>query len=141
MSKPVERWRDKYSRRTAVAGPDYEAGIRAPSRDPIKAAIDAKATWQAKMADPATAAKWSDALSYVGIDGWQKAALEKGTARYGPGITFGLPKYEDFASKFKAHLDRELPAIRAMKKVTIEDSVAKAAAMIRAAAKFVYKKR
>jgi hypothetical protein len=92
------------------------------------------------MADPKTWDKWEAALKAVGNEKWQKASVQKGVARYGPGVEFGKPYYSDFASKFKAHLDAGVDAVRKMPKVSIEDSVARASAMIKHNAKFTYKK-
>jgi hypothetical protein len=93
------------------------------------------------MAAKETWDKWEAALRYVGDEGWKDAALKKGAPRYTDGVTYGLPKFTDFASKFKAHLDAGLPAIRAMPRRTLDESIAKAAAMIKHNAKFVYKKK
>jgi hypothetical protein len=141
MAKPAERWVGKYQARTSVARPDYEWGVQNPSRGPITAAIGAKETLMAKMAARETWDKWEAALRYVGDEGWKDAALKKGAPRYTDGVSYGLPKFTDFASKFKAHLDAGLPAIRAMPRRTLEESIAKAAAMIKHNAKFTYKKK
>jgi hypothetical protein len=141
MSKPVERWTDKYAKRTAVAKDDYAWGVQNPSRPPVEAAIEQRRTLEAKMASKSTWDKWQDALSFVGSEGVKKAAAEKGADRYLPGVQFGMPKFTDFASKFKTHLDAQLPTIRKMSTATLDESIAKAAAMIKANAAFRFKKK
>jgi hypothetical protein len=85
--------------------------------------------------------KWEDSLRFVGDEGVKAAAAAKGPVRYPQGIAYGMPKFTDFASKFKSHLDASLPAIQAMGTETLEASIAKSNAMIRANAKFRYKKK
>ena len=140
MSKPAERWQSKWQARASVARPDYEFGVQNPSRNPIDAAIAKRKDFEQKMQSKETFDKWEAGLRFTGLDGWQKAAMEKGAPRYTAGIEAGAGKYADFSNKFKAHLDTELPKIRAMSKATIDQAVAKAAAMIKANAKFRYKK-
>lgn len=140
MVKPPERWSAKYQSRTAVARPDYEWGIRNPARSPTAAAIAAKATLKAKMADAATWDKWEAARKYVGDEGWSKAAIEKGAVRYGPGVTFGAPKQAEFAGKFAPHLKTGVDAIMKMPNISLEDKIARAGAMIRHNATFRLKK-
>lgn len=140
MSKPAERWQEKWRARAAVARPDYEYGISNPSRNPVDAAIAHRKDFEQKMQSKETFDKWEAGLRFTGMDGWQKASLEKGAPRYTAGIEAGADKYADFAGKFKAHLDTGLPKIQAMSKATIDQAVAKAAAMIKHNAKFRYKK-
>jgi hypothetical protein len=141
MSKPSERWVSKWDRRTAVATDDYLWGVQNPARGPATAAIAARATLEAKMASKETWNKWEDGLKFVGDEGIKAAAAAKGPARYTSGITYGRPKFEDFAAKFKSHLDSQLPAIQAMSTATLEQAAAKAVAMMKANAKFRYKKK
>jgi hypothetical protein len=141
MSKPSERWVSKYDRRTAVASDDYLWGVQNPARGPATAAIAKRADLEAKMAQKETWNKWEDGLKFVGDEGIKAAAAAKGPARYTTGIAYGLPKFTDFASKFKAHLDSQLPAIQAMSTATLDQAAAKAVAMMKANAKFRYKKK
>lgn len=141
MSKPSDRWVSKWGNRTAVAGDDYLWGVQNPARGPATAAIAARATLEAKMAQKETWNKWEDGLKFVGDEGIKAAAAAKGPARYSTGITYGTPKFADFAGKFKAHLDAALPAIQAMSTATLDQAAAKAVAMMKANAKFRYKKK
>ena len=141
MSKPVERWTSKYEKRTSVAKDDYNWGVLNPSRPPVDAAIQQRKTLETKMSDTKTWDKWEDALKFVGNEGVMKAASEKGTERYLPGVKFGMPKFVDFAGKFKGHLDRVLPDVQKMPTGTLHESIEKAGAMIKANASFTYKKK
>lgn len=135
------RWVDKYERRATVARVDYEAGVKKPKRNPIEAAIAAKETMVAKLTEVLAGTKWEDALRFVGEEGWRTAALKKGAPRYPEGIRAGLNKVKDFVGKFAPHLEAGMADVEKMPKRTLEESIEKAAAMIRHNAAFTYKKR
>ena len=140
MVKAVDRWVKKYEDRATVATEDYKYGIENPSRSPIEGAIAQRKSLEAKMRDPKTWDKWENALKFVGDEGWKKGCTEKGADRYPTGIRAGLSKYSDFASKFADHLEAGVSKVKAMPKITIDDSVKRAEAMIRHNASFTYKK-
>jgi len=140
MVKSPDKWVSKYERRATVATEDYRDGVMNPSRDPIQAAISMRKTLEAKMARKETWDKWEAGLKYVGFEGWQKMALEKGVDRYAPGVRASLDKYADFASKFAEHLRKGVEEVHKMPKVTIDDSIKRAEYMIRHNAQFRYKK-
>jgi len=140
MVKEVDRWVKKYEERASVATEDYKYGVQNPSANPIEQAIVHRKDLEAKMRAKETWDKWENALKYVGLEGWQKGALEKGVARYSEGVRAGLNKYKDFASKFKEHLEKGVATVKAMPKTTLEDSIKRAEAMIRHNASFRYKK-
>jgi len=141
LVKPPELWFKKWYDRARTAGPFYEAGIKAPRRNPIEAAISMKETLMAKMADRSTWDKWEERLRSVGFEGWQKAALAKGVKRFTDGIEFGKDKFRDFAEQFAKHLEEGLRKVLTMPKRNLEEAIARAAEMIRWNAKFRYRPR
>lgn len=140
MVKPVDKWVGKYSDRASVAEGDYEYGVRNPKRPPVSAAIANRDALQKKMAMKETWDKWEAGLKFVGDAGVMNAAATKGKERYVSGVRAGIDKVRDFASKFASHLEAGQRKVWAMPKVTTEDSVNRAAAMIRHNATFRYKK-
>jgi len=46
---PPERWKDKLIKRATAAASDWIDGIKSPSRDPVKAAIEADAKWKDRV--------------------------------------------------------------------------------------------
>lgn len=46
---PPERWKDKLIKRATAAASDWIEGIKSPSRDPVKAAIEADAKWKDRV--------------------------------------------------------------------------------------------
>lgn len=124
-------WLEKYKSRAVGARKEYEAGVKAPKADPTEAAIEMQDTMLAKLTEAIVNGDWANGLRAVGQAGWQKACIEKGAPRYGPGITAGLPKYQAFVRDFAPHLEAGMASVRGMPKTTIEESIEKAAAMIR----------
>jgi len=131
MSKPVEKWIEKYEKRATIAAPDYEWGVKNPRASPTERAIEMKSTLVAKMADPATWDKWEKKRREAGDVKWLDGCLKKGVKHYPDGIRAGLPYYRKFADDFKKHIDPKLVEIRRMPKITIEDSVKRAEEFIR----------
>ncbi|MCD6590272.1 hypothetical protein J7K74_03775 [Candidatus Woesearchaeota archaeon] len=114
--------------------------IKQPRRDPIKAAISMRSTLEAKMADKSTWDKWQEKLEGIGFEGWLDATLNKGVPRFVPGIEYGFKYYKAFAEQFSKHLEEGLKKVLAMPKRTLDESIARAAEMIRHNAKFRFKK-
>jgi hypothetical protein len=61
---PPEKWKDRLLKRATAAASDWLEGIKSPSRDPIKAAIEADS-------------KWKDRLTQAMKEDRRKKALEK----------------------------------------------------------------
>jgi len=139
--KPVDYVASKWKSRAQSAVEDYKRFVQSPSRDPIAAAISMKETLVAKMRSDETWRKWEEKLSAVGFKGWLEAVLTKGVQRYPQGIEFGSKYYEQFYSEFSKHLEAGLEQIYRMPRVTLEDSINRAAAMIRHNAKFRFIKK
>lgn len=136
MVKDLDVWVEKYDRNARNAGPSYEAGIKAVSVDPTAEAVKARATFEAKMTDPKTFEKWEAGLNRWDADSWKKRTLAKGVKRYPDGIREGIEEYKKFAEEFKPHLEAGQAKVKEMSNVTLEDSIARSAAMIRHNAEF-----
>ena len=136
--KPVPLVVEKWLERARAGQKLYAERTKEPRRDPIKAAIAKRSDLEAKMARKETWDKWEARLSAVGFDGWLKAVQQKGVPRYPQGIEFGKDKFADFYEQFSKHLEAGLAKVLAMPKVTLEDSIRRAAEMIRWNAQFKY---
>jgi len=139
--KPVDYVTQKWRARASAAVEDYKRFVQAPSRDPIAAAISMKETLMAKMRSDETWKKWEEKLSAVGFKGWLEAVLNKGVQRYPQGIEFGTKYYEQFYSEFSKHLEAGLEKVYSLPRVTLEDSIRRAAEMIRHNAQFRFIKK
>lgn len=73
----------------------------------------------------------------VSKEAWQKAYIETGLPRVTQGAQDKQAKYTNAMTGFFAYMDRGLATIDAMPKNTIEDSIQRAAAMIRWNSKYI----
>jgi len=121
MVKAAERWVSKQIARAAVATEDFKAGVEAPDRDPIKAALDASAKRAAKVRESLEKKTWEAAMRKVSVDEWKKATLEKGADRFARGIEFAEPKIRKFVAAFQPKLQEIQNAVRALPDVTDAD--------------------
>ena len=135
--KPAELIAKKYLERTRDKT-FYVAGVKNPKRSPTEAALSMKDTWRRKMALPETAEKWAKRRAAAGDEGWLAGIELKGADRWPQGTEFGSAKILDFMNKFLPHLAAGLNQVYKMPRVTLEDSINRAAAMIRHNAKFTY---
>ena len=139
--KPVDYVVRKWLSRARGAVEDYKAGVQAPKRNPIEAAISMKDTLKAKMAAAETWDKWESKLGAWSLDGWIKRTLEIGAARFPQGIEASQIFFKQFYEQFSKHLEEGLPKVYAIPRVTLEDAIRRAAEMIRHNAKFKFIKK
>lgn len=139
--KDIEIATKKYIERARAGAPLYAEMVKVPKRDPTAAAISMKETLKAKMRADETWDKWETKLAAVGFEGWLDAVLSKGVPRFVPGIEHGSKYWRQFYSQFKPHLEAGLAKVYALPRVTLEDSIARAAEMIRHNAKFRFVKK
>lgn len=141
VAKPVDKAVEKYIERARAGKALYEYFIQRPRRGPATAAIAARKNLEEKMRLKETWDKWEARLAGVGDKGVITAAVTKGVPRFVPGIEYGAKFWEQFYKEFKPHLEAGLAEVLTMPKVTLDDSIARAAAMIKHNAKFRFVKK
>mgnify|MGYP000518803883 CR=1 FL=1 len=119
----------------------YIYGVQNPKRSPTEAAISMKDTLARKMADSKTWDKWEEKRKAVGDAGWLTGVLEKGVHRLEAGMDVGIAYWLQFFNQFKGHLEAGLAKVYRLPRVTLEDSIKRAAEMIRHNAQFSYTKK
>jgi hypothetical protein len=139
--KPPEKVLEKWQTRAKAGASEYAYYVEHPKRSPTDAAISMRATLEAKMSQKATWDKWEQNRKAVGDAGWLYGIKTKGISRFPTGVDAGAPKFADFYRQFKAHLEAGLAKVYAMPRATIDDAVARAAAMIKHNATFRYAKK
>lgn len=90
---PLVKIVGKWARRVAIAGPEYEDGLRNPRRDWEAATLAAEDTWEAAIAEAIRLKLWSAGVREAGTAKWRTRSLELGTARWRPGVTVAQPDY------------------------------------------------
>lgn len=92
--KAISQYGDKYKRRAAVAGPDYTAGVQSPRRPWDQAAIQGEANYAAGVQAAIAEKRRSVGIQKAGSAKWLEGAVQKGAARFGPGVDLGAKYYE-----------------------------------------------
>jgi hypothetical protein len=110
------------------------AGVQAVQTAPGQLAAAKVNTWLARI--QASAPKWQQNVSAVSLGDWQNAMIKLGIPRIASGAQEKQGKYLVFAQKFYPYLQSGVATVRAMPKVTLQDGIARAVAMIQYNAKF-----
>lgn len=90
----ITRTTDKWIRRARVAGPDYEAGVKAPKRAWAAAAAAAKGTFKMAITSAEVPDLFVRGIERAGDARWSEMAIKKGIDRFAPGIELSQPYYE-----------------------------------------------
>jgi len=110
------------------------AGVDAVTQAPGQLAAAKVTTWLARV--QASAQKWAANVSAVSLGDWQQAMKTVGIPRIATGAQAKQGKYAAFATKFYPYLASGVATVKAMPKVTLQDGINRAVAMINHNAKF-----
>lgn len=124
------KWVNNLSNSTA----SITAGVNAVTQAPGQAAAAKVTTWIARL--QAAQQKWATNVAAVTLQQWQQAMIEVGIPRVASGAQAKQGKYLAFANKFYPYLESGVASVRAMPKVTLQDGINRAIAMINYNAKF-----
>ena len=83
----------KWARVTPMRTADYEAGVRSPRTDWAQATAAAEDSWKTGVTAAAGKGMFSKGVRFATTGKWQSMAIEKGVARWGPGVTVAEPSY------------------------------------------------
>jgi len=84
----------KFAEVTPQRAAEYEAGVRQPQKDWAANTANAEANYKEGVTRAATAGRFGAGVKKAGTAKWQKAAIEKGTVRFGPGVAMAQGDYE-----------------------------------------------
>lgn len=93
---------DKWARVTPTRTQDYEDGVRNPRRDWLRATIGAVDSWKAGIQEAIAKKTFEKGVTRAGSTAWQQGAIEKGLARWGPGVQVAKSKYSAAFAPFVA---------------------------------------
>ena len=122
---------DKLARNLKNATPDIQDGINRVTEAPTVKAAAKQDKMLRNLNKAVQDGKWKRGLERVTLEEWKKKALEKGVPRISTGIDGAESKSVDFFTKFIPHLEKGMAEVDKMADMTIEDSVNRAAHMIR----------
>jgi hypothetical protein len=84
---------EKWNRKVQVAGPDYEAGVKNPSKDWKAATAESAPRQKEAVIQAANEGRFLKGVNASG-DKWQRNVVKKGVARWGPGVADAQPDYQ-----------------------------------------------
>lgn len=131
-----QQYQEKQARRLKGSLEDMRLGVQGVTESPTAKAAAKQDKMLANLQESVSKGKWKAGLLRVSTEDWKQKMLEKGVGRVAAGIDASAEKVVDFASKFLPHLAAGVSAIEKMPDLSIEDSIARATAMIRHNAKF-----
>lgn len=96
----------KWASVTPMRSADYEAGVKNPRRDWAQATSAAEDSWKAGVTAAAAKSLFSKGVNAAGTPRWQSGAIQKGVARWGPGVTVAEPDYQRGFSPYRDAIER-----------------------------------
>lgn len=122
-----QEFAEKWQRRLAAATPDLQRGIERVTVAPGQQAAAQQTAMLQNLTESVTSGRWARKVAAVPLQDWKSATLNKGVARVAPGATAAMPKMQRIAAELLPAVDQAAAAARALPKVTIEDSINRAA--------------
>lgn len=107
-----------------AATPRITQGVNAVQTAPGQSAAANRQGYLAGVT--ANVDKWARNVAGVSLADWKQATLDKGVNRVGAGATAAAPKFATFMGALLPYVDNGRARIKAMPKVTLNDSKARA---------------
>jgi len=127
---------EKLIRNLQAATESVRSGVQSVTTSPTEQAAEQADLMLLKITEAVNSGKWGDALRKVSLNEWKNAMLDKGLPRISSGIAAAKPKIQAFFEDWLPYEEAISQTVKAMPKGTIEDSIARAAAVIRHNANF-----
>jgi len=96
----------KWATVTPMRSADYEAGVRNPRRDWATAASASEDAWKTGVTAAAAKNLFSKGVNFAGTPKWSAGAINKGVARWGPGVTVAEADYQRGFSPYRDAIER-----------------------------------
>lgn len=127
-----QEYAEKWSRRTSAAGADMQRGIERTQQAPGALAAAAQPALVANWNNAIQSGRWAKRVAGVSLQDWKTATISKGVPRVAQGAQQAQSKMATVAQSLLPAVDAAAAQARAIPKVTIEDSVNRAATYMRA---------
>lgn len=97
---------EKWSRVTPQRNADYEAGVRQPGKDWANNTAAAEASYEGGVQNAIQQKRFGKGVKNAGTGKWQAKTLEKGTQRWGPGVSVAQADYEAGFAPYRDEIER-----------------------------------
>ena len=104
--RSIEQIAKKFATVTPGRTEDYRNGVENPRRDWATAAAASEAAYEAGVTQAIAKKRFGKGVKAAGTETWQKGAIEKGTARWGPGVVLAQDKYARNFAPFRDAIER-----------------------------------
>lgn len=92
--KAIEQSSDKWSRRSAVAAPDYQEGVANPRRPWAESTLAAEANYKTGVVQAANAGRFGQGVRAAGNERWRNKSMAVGPGRFAEGVQVAKPDWE-----------------------------------------------
>lgn len=130
---------EKWARRTKAAISDAVAGVNRVTENPATKAIAKKDKMLAGITAAVQSGRWANGLSKVSLEEWKTKTASKIQERTSGGIDAAAPKRQAFDNYLVATVTAGQAKVNQMADMTLEDGIARSAAMQRHMAANPYK--
>lgn len=104
--RAIEQIAKKWATVTPGRTEDYRAGVTNPRRDWGTATAAAESAYEAGVTQAIAKKRFGKGVKAAGTETWQRGAIEKGTARWGPGVTIAQDKYARNFAPYRDAIER-----------------------------------
>jgi len=109
--KPLDESADKWTRRAAVAGEDYKAGVTNPRTAWDTASIAADGNYRTAVTAAATGGRYASGVRKAGASRWREGAVNKGPQRFAEGVQLAVGEWQKGFAPYQAAVSSlQLPA-------------------------------
>lgn len=109
--RPAQMVAEKWSRRAGSAQQEYTDGVSSSTRSWEAASSAAENAYKQGVADAANRGAFGKGVKRAGNERWKRNAIEKGGARYSPGVAAATGDYQSRVAPFLDVIGRtDLPA-------------------------------
>jgi len=104
--RSIEHISHKWATVTPGRTEDYKAGVENPRKDWGVATAAAEPSYEAGVTQAIAKKRFGKGVKKAGTEAWQRGSIEKGTARWGPGVTMAQDKYGRAFAPFRDAIER-----------------------------------
>lgn len=104
--RSIEHIAKKFATVTPGRTEDYRVGVQNPRRDWATAAAAAESAYEAGVTQAIAKKRFGKGVKLAGSETWQRGAVDKGTARWGPGVTMAQDKYARNFGPYRDAIER-----------------------------------
>lgn len=128
----ASQWLDKWGRRLNAAGPDIQAGVQRVKEAPGVGAARAQQLMLQRLTEAINNGTWARQVQKVSLADWQNAMVNKGMGRIAAGVTQAQKSKTQVITQLLDAVDAAAAEANALPKGGIDQSIARAAAFMRA---------